>query len=166
MHEKAALSPDKLTSASEKGKIVATGPVIREIGNEGSIRVDGGTLRKQVMRDLLAGDPHVDATKDFHLVDRPILLTPLIEFEPRCFCRDIVNSTDERKVYWTGVSSVTVCSGDEIQQVWPANRYGDGSVPLEQPMASRTSRCMRNSLLVGPGRGLAPGGSFFFCRCC
>lgn len=49
------------------------------------------------MSNLFGRNPNVNRPEYFDLVDWPVDLTPLVEFQPCCFGRYVVNSADERE---------------------------------------------------------------------
>lgn len=83
----------------EQGEVLAAGAVVREVGDDGAVRVDGVALGEEVMGDLLVRDPDVDGAKDLHLIDGPVGLAPFVEFEPCCFLGYVVDAADEWKAW-------------------------------------------------------------------
>jgi len=82
---------------AEESEVVAAGSVIREVRNGGTVRVDGGALGKQVVGDLLRGNPHVDRAKHGGLVNRTVGFAPFVKLDPRALFGNIVYSSNVRE---------------------------------------------------------------------
>ncbi len=74
---------ERPTGSSQQRQVVAAGPVVWQVGDDGTVRVYEAAARQEVVGYLLRRDPDVDGAKDLHLVYRAIFLAPLVKLDMR-----------------------------------------------------------------------------------